>query len=51
MTTSRQIGVVGVGLMGHGIASSLLRAGYQVCFLEHPGNQPVDDLVVLARLK
>lgn len=45
MTTSRQIGVVGVGLMGHGIASSLLRAGYQVCFLEHPGNQPVDDLV------
>jgi len=31
--------------MGHGIASSLLRAGHQVFFLEHPGNQPVDDLV------
>ncbi|WP_339935111.1 NAD(P)-dependent oxidoreductase [Vreelandella glaciei] len=45
MTTSRQVGIVGVGLMGHGIASSLLRAGHQVCFLEHPGNQPVDDLV------
>ncbi|MDQ7728902.1 NAD(P)-dependent oxidoreductase [Halomonas sp. SpR8] len=45
MTTSRQVGIVGVGLMGHGIASSLLRAGHQISFLEHPGNQPVDDLL------
>lgn len=45
MTTIRQVGLVGVGLMGHGIASSLLRAGHQVCFLEHSGNQPVDDLL------
>lgn len=45
MTTSRQVGIVGVGLMGHGIANSLLRAGHKVSFLEHPGNQPVDDLM------
>lgn len=45
MTTSCQVGIVGVGLMGHGIASSLLRAGHQVSFLEHSGNQPVDDLL------
>lgn len=45
MTTSRQVGIVGVGLMGHGIASSLLRAGHEISFLEHPGNQPVDDLM------
>jgi 3-hydroxyisobutyrate dehydrogenase-like beta-hydroxyacid dehydrogenase len=45
MTTIRQVGIVGVGLMGHGIASSLLRAGHHVSFLEHPGNQPVDDLL------
>lgn len=45
MTTSRQVGIVGVGLMGHGIASSLLRAGHQVSFLNHSGNQPVDDLL------
>ncbi|MDQ7732680.1 NAD(P)-dependent oxidoreductase [Halomonas sp. SpR1] len=45
MTTSRQVGIVGVGLMGHGIASSLLRAGHQISFLEHPGNQPVEDLL------
>lgn len=45
MTIFRQIGIVGVGLMGHGIASSLLRTGQQVSFLEHPGNQPVEDLL------
>ncbi|MBS3667571.1 NAD(P)-dependent oxidoreductase [Vreelandella boliviensis] len=45
MTTSRQVGIVGVGLMGHGIASSLLRAGHQVSFLNHSGNQPVDGLL------
>lgn len=45
MTTSRQVGIVGVGLMGHGIASSLLRASHQVSFLNHSGNQPVDDLL------
>ncbi|QNI02408.1 NAD(P)-dependent oxidoreductase [Halomonas sp. SH5A2] len=45
MTTSRKVGIVGVGLMGHGIANSLLRAGHEVCFLEHSGNQPVDDLM------
>ncbi|KPQ19416.1 MULTISPECIES: NAD(P)-dependent oxidoreductase [unclassified Halomonas] len=45
MKTARQVGIVGVGLMGHGIAASLLRAGHQVSFLEHPGNQPVDDLL------
>lgn len=45
MTTSRQVGIVGVGLMGHGIANSLLRAGHEISFLDHPGNQPVDDLL------
>ncbi|XQU08429.1 NAD(P)-dependent oxidoreductase [Halomonas sp. LY9] len=45
MTHVRQVGLIGVGLMGHGIASSLLRAGHHVSFLEHPGNQPVEDLL------
>ena len=44
-TTSCQVGIVGVGLMGHGIASSLLRTGHHISFLNHPGNQPVDDLL------
>jgi len=37
--------MIGVGLMGHGIARSLLRHGHSLVFLAHPGNQPVDDLL------
>ncbi len=37
--------MIGVGLMGHGIAVNLVRGGYRLAFLEHPGNQPVDDLL------
>jgi len=35
---------VGVGLMGHGIARNLLKHGHPLTALEHPGNQPLDDL-------
>ncbi|MGR2739176.1 NAD(P)-dependent oxidoreductase [Billgrantia sp. Q4P2] len=45
MKESRKVGLVGVGLMGHGIAANLLRGGHTLCFLEHPGNQPVEDLL------
>lgn len=38
------IGLIGVGLMGHGIAKNLLRNGYTLTLLEHAGNQPIDDL-------
>lgn len=30
--------------MGHGIARNVLKHGYPLCALEHPGNQPMDDL-------
>lgn len=43
--TIQRIGMIGVGLMGHGIAHNLARHGHDVVFLEHPGNQPVDDLL------
>jgi 3-hydroxyisobutyrate dehydrogenase-like beta-hydroxyacid dehydrogenase len=39
------IGIVGVGLMGHGIASNLLKKGFALGFLDHPGNQPTEGLV------
>jgi 3-hydroxyisobutyrate dehydrogenase len=45
MSEQKRIGLVGVGLMGHGIAMNIVRHGYPLAFLEHPGNQPVDDLV------
>jgi 3-hydroxyisobutyrate dehydrogenase-like beta-hydroxyacid dehydrogenase len=36
--------MAGTGLMGHGIAANILRRGYALSVLEHPGNQPLDDL-------
>lgn len=38
------IGMVGIGLMGHGIAGNLLKHGHTLAVLEHPGNQPLDAL-------
>ncbi|MCG7601087.1 NAD(P)-dependent oxidoreductase [Halomonas sp. McH1-25] len=40
-----QVGVIGIGLMGHGIASNIQKNGWALGFLDHPGNQPVDNLV------
>lgn len=45
MTQTKRIGMVGVGLMGHGIASSLLRHGLPLTYLDHPGNRPTADLL------
>jgi 3-hydroxyisobutyrate dehydrogenase-like beta-hydroxyacid dehydrogenase len=40
-----KIGLIGVGLMGHGIATNIAKHGYPLLALEHPGNQPLDALV------
>jgi 3-hydroxyisobutyrate dehydrogenase-like beta-hydroxyacid dehydrogenase len=39
------IGFVGVGLMGHGMAKNLLEKGWKVTILGHRNRAPVDDLV------
>ncbi len=40
-----KIGMIGVGLMGHGIATNILKdKAYHVNFLAHQGNQPTDAL-------
>jgi len=39
-----KVGMVGIGLMGHGIASNILKHGHELVVLEHPGNQPLDAL-------
>src|SRR5262245_21291454 len=44
MSDTRSIGLVGVGLMGHGIAANLLKHGHRLTVLEHAGNQPLDAL-------
>lgn len=40
------VGIIGVGLMGHGIARNVLKHGFALTALEHPGNQPLDELKV-----
>lgn len=42
-----KVGMVGIGLMGHGIARNVVSKGWPLSFLDHPGNQPVDDLIAL----
>jgi 3-hydroxyisobutyrate dehydrogenase-like beta-hydroxyacid dehydrogenase len=40
----KQIGMIGIGLMGHGIASNIVKHGHPLTVLEHAGNQPLDAL-------
>ncbi len=39
------IGMIGIGMMGHGIARNLLKHGHALTVLEHPGNQPLAELL------
>lgn len=41
---SLRIGMIGIGLMGHGIALNLIRHGHRLALLDHSGNQPLDEL-------
>lgn len=40
----KKIGMVGIGMMGHGIATNVQKHGYELGLFEHPGNQPLDTL-------
>ena len=40
----KKIGMIGIGLMGHGIASNLVKHGHSLRVLDHAGNQPLDTL-------
>lgn len=40
----KTVGMVGIGMMGHGIASNLAKHGHPLVLFEHPGNQPLDAL-------
>lgn len=42
--TEARIGLIGVGMMGLGIASNLARKGQRLTVMEHAGNQPLDSL-------
>ncbi len=40
-----KIGMVGIGMMGQGIATNIVKHAYPMVLLEHPGNRPLQDLV------
>ncbi len=44
MNQKPAIGMIGIGLMGHGIAWNVANAGYDLAVLDHGGNQPLADL-------
>jgi len=41
----KRIGYIGVGLMGHGAASNILKHGYPLTIMGHRKREPVDELV------
>jgi 3-hydroxyisobutyrate dehydrogenase-like beta-hydroxyacid dehydrogenase len=45
--TKQKVGIIGVGLMGQGIALNVARKGWPLAYLNHPGNQPTDELDAL----
>ena len=45
MSKAKQVGFIGVGLMGHGAAKNILEGGYPLSILAHRNRKPVDDLI------
>jgi 3-hydroxyisobutyrate dehydrogenase-like beta-hydroxyacid dehydrogenase len=45
MTAKPQIGFIGVGLMGHGMAKNIVEKGYPLAVLAHRNRKPVEDLL------
>jgi 3-hydroxyisobutyrate dehydrogenase-like beta-hydroxyacid dehydrogenase len=45
MSVKKNIGLIGAGLMGHGIGKNILENGYKLTVLAHRNRQPVDDLI------
>jgi len=41
----KKIGMIGIGMMGHGIATNLLKHGHLLTVLDHSGNQPLENLI------
>ena len=43
--TTETVGFVGIGLMGHGMAANILKAGYPLTVIAHRNRTPLEDLV------
>lgn len=44
MQSKQAVGMIGIGLMGQGIAKNIVKRGYPFALLDHPGNQPIAEL-------
>ncbi len=44
-STLPRIGMIGLGLMGLGIATNIVKKGFALTAMEHPGNQPLGELI------
>ncbi|HEX2941129.1 MAG TPA: NAD(P)-dependent oxidoreductase, partial [Rhodopila sp.] len=42
---TQTIGMIGIGLMGHGIARNVIKRGFPLTVMDHPGNRPLDELL------
>lgn len=45
MDKSPRIGMIGLGLMGLGIATNIVKKGFALTAMEHAGNQPLGELI------
>jgi 3-hydroxyisobutyrate dehydrogenase-like beta-hydroxyacid dehydrogenase len=45
--TIKRIGLIGVGLMGHGIGKNILAKGYPLTIMAHRNRAPVESLIAL----
>ena len=43
--TIKRVGLIGVGLMGHGIGKNILAKGYELTVMAHRNREPVEDLI------
>src|SRR5262249_25164584 len=43
--TKQSVGLIGVGLMGHGIGKNIVTKGYPLTVLAHRNRAPVEDLI------
>ena len=45
MAQKLRVGLIGVGLMGHGIGKNIVQKGYPLTVMAHRNRAPVDDLI------
>ncbi len=45
--TIKRVGLIGVGLMGHGIGKNILKKGFELTVMAHRNREPIDDLLTL----